>query len=193
MVGLHFLSCSCLAWGDPALGSLGSMLGLMATSRRVSTKTFQCPLPLGPLLTHTSTGGLPTLAGSGGSVSCGSVLLSSGSWCVHNFVCAFQDWSICFPQSSGRPITRSHWPSRPDSLGIPSPFVGSPGWEAWRGLQNLHKSARTFLILLFSSLWVCDLIWSWLCPSYYLTAASLSLEVGYPFLWWTSCQWLLNS
>ena len=34
--------------------------------------TFQCLHPCGePLLTHTATGSPPTLAGNGGSVSCG--------------------------------------------------------------------------------------------------------------------------
>ena len=84
----------------------------------------------------------------------GSELLSSGSWCVQSFVCALPDWSLCFPQPSGEPIIKSRWPSRPDSLGIPSPFVRSPGWEAWHGVQNLYNSVRTSLVLLFSSLWV---------------------------------------
>ena len=134
----------------------GSMVGLMVNSKRVYAKrAFQCPCPCGePLPTHTSTGGPPTLAGGFDSVSLGSLLLSSGSWCTQNFVCAPYYWSLCFPQSSGRPIIKSHWPSRPDSLGIHSSFVGSPGWEAWRGVQSLHNSARTSLLLLFSSLWV---------------------------------------
>ena len=83
----------------------------------------------------------------------GSLLLFCGSWCMQNFICAPQDWSLCFPQSSGRPTIKSHWSSRSDSLGIPSPFVRSPGWEAWCGVQNLHNSARTSLAL-FSRLWV---------------------------------------
>ena len=29
----------------------------------------------------------------------GSLLLSSGSWCAQDFVCALQDWTLCFPQS----------------------------------------------------------------------------------------------
>ena len=40
------------------------------------------------------------------------------------------------------------------SLGIPSPFVGSPGWEAWCGIHNHHNCGRTSLVLLFFSLWV---------------------------------------
>ena len=74
------------------------MVGLMVNSKRVYAKgAFQCPCPCGePLPTHTSTGGPPTLAGGFDSVSLGSLLLSSGSWCKQNFVCALQDWSL-FP------------------------------------------------------------------------------------------------
>ena len=50
------------------------------------------------------------------------------------------------------------WLSKSDSLGIPSPFAGSSGWEAWCGVQNLHNSGRTSLVLLFSSLWVSYLV-----------------------------------
>jgi len=84
----------------------------------------------------------------------GSLLLSSESWCAQDFVCALQEWSLCIPQTCGSPITKSCCTSSPDSLGIPSPFVRSPGWEAWCGVQNLHNSERTSLVLLFSSLWV---------------------------------------
>ena len=54
-----------------------------------------------------------------------------------------QDWNLCFPQSCGSLVIKYHWPSRSDTLGIPNPFVRSPGWEAWRGVQNLHNSGRT--------------------------------------------------
>ena len=83
----------------------------------------------------------------------GSLLLSSGSWRMQDFVCALHDWSLCYPESCGSPIIISCWPSRSESLGIPGPFVRSPGWEAWCGVQNLHNSGRTSLVLLFSSLW----------------------------------------
>ena len=88
----------------------------------------------------------------------GSRLLSSGSWCTQDFVCALQDWSLCFPQSSGRPTIKSHWSSRSDSLGIPSPFVRSPGWEASCRVQNLRNSARTSSALLSPSLCITHLV-----------------------------------
>ena len=52
------------------------------------------------------------------------------------------------------PVIKSHWPSKSDSLGIPRPLAASPGWKAWYGAKNLHNSARTSSISLFSRLWV---------------------------------------
>ena len=37
----------------------------------------------------------------------GSLLLSLGSWYMENFVYAFQEWSLCFPQSCRNPIIKS--------------------------------------------------------------------------------------
>ena len=58
---------------------------------------------------------------------------------------------VSFLQSSESPIIKSLWPSRSDSLGIPSPFLNPQAWKT--RIQNLQNSARTF-VLLFSSLWV---------------------------------------
>ena len=65
MCRVYTLPGSFLARGDPALGS---MVGLMVTSKRVYFKEglqdllFPCPYPGGePLPTHTSTRGPPTL------------------------------------------------------------------------------------------------------------------------------------
>ena len=139
-----------------------------------------------PLLTCACTGDPPTLGGRLGSVSCG--VAAPFLWVlVHARFCLYpQDWSLCFPQFCGSLVIKSYWPSKSSSLGIPSPFVGSPGCETWCGIPNLHSSVRTSLVLLFSNLWlthwVWDLILSWLCPSYHLAAASsLSLDVGYLF------------
>ena len=136
-----------------------------------------------PLPTHASTGGLPTLAGGFGSVSCG--VTAPFFWVlVHaRFCCALQDWSFCFPQSCESFVIKSHWASRSDSLGIPSPFV--PGCEACRGVQNLHNSGRTPLELCSPvcgspTWWVWDLILLWLCPFYHLAeASSLSSDMGF--------------
>ena len=122
------------------------------------------------------------------SVSCG--VPAPFLWVlVHaRFCCALQDWSFCFPQSCGSFIIKSHWASRSDSLGIPSPFVRSPGCEACCGVQNLHNSGRTPLELCSpvcgSPTWrVWDFVLLWLCPFYHLTEAfSLSLDMGFLFL-----------
>ena len=116
---------------------------------------FQCPHPCDELLpTHASTGGPLTLGGSFGSVSYG--IFASLLWVlVHAKFCLCPPrLAFLFPQSFGRYIIKSCWPSRPDSLRIPGPFAGSLGWEDWCGVQNLHNSGRTSLVLLFSSLWV---------------------------------------
>ena len=82
-------------------------------------ETFQCPHPCGePLLTQAFTGGRPTLAGSFGSVSYGVTAPLLWVLLCQNFVCALKDWNPCFPQSSGRPVVKPHWPSRPDYWGF---------------------------------------------------------------------------
>ena len=53
----------------------------------------------------------------------GSVLLFPVSW--YRQALFVPSMNLCFPQS----IIKSCWPSKPDSLGIPNPFVRSPGWE----------------------------------------------------------------
>ena len=157
--------------------------------------TFQYPCPCGePRLTHTSTEDPSTPAGSFGSVACGTT--ASFLWVLAHvrFCLCLQDWSICFSQSRESPVIISHWPSRPDSLGIPNPFVGCPGWEAWCVVQNLHNTGRTSLVLLFSSLWVTHLAgmgfdFIVLHPSYHLvTASSLSLDMRYLFFFFGGFQ-----
>ena len=74
-VGLHSLPGSCLAWGNPILGSTRSMVGLTVNSRRAYTKgnfhslLLPVPIPVVSSSDHPSTGSLLTLAGSFGSVS----------------------------------------------------------------------------------------------------------------------------
>ena len=98
-MGLCSLPGSFLAWGGPALGPTGSLVGLMVTSKSVPEGTFpdsycQCPRPCGePLLTRASTGHHPTPAGRFGSLPVESLLPSSESWCRQGFVCALSPWS----------------------------------------------------------------------------------------------------
>ena len=60
----------------------------------------------------------------------GPLLLSPGSQCTRDFVCARQEWGLSISQSCGSPAIKSRWPSRSDSLGIsvtlPDPQAGKP-------------------------------------------------------------------
>ena len=205
-VGLCSLSDSRLAREDPVLGSTGCMVGL--TSKRAYTMgdLLNLLLPVPPSLwwapanpglhRRTSNTNKEILIQS----PVGSLLLSSGSWCMQDFICALQDWSLCFPQSCGSPVIKFHWPSRSDSLGISSPFVRSPGWDVWCWVQNLHNSGKTSLVLLFCGLWVTHLVgmgfdFIMIVPLLPSSSSFLSLGIGYLF-WYLfpafSCQWLFR-
>ena len=79
------------------------------------------------------------------------MLLFSGSWCMRDFVCALQEWCVCFPYFCGSPIIKSHCPWRSDNQGIPSPFVRTAGCIPWCVVQSFHNRGRTSLVFLFSS------------------------------------------
>ena len=90
----------------------------------------QCPVPvLGPCRPTPPQETL-TPAGGFGSVSRGVTTLFLWVLVCTWFCCALQDWSLCFPQSCGSLVVKSSWASGSDSLGIPSPFVGSAGWKS---------------------------------------------------------------
>ena len=131
----------------------------------------------------------------------GSLLLHPGSWCAHYFVCALQEWRLCFPLSCQSPVVRSAslqslilWEFL---LPLLDPQVGMPDM----GLRTFTPVSG---LLWYNCSPVCDsptqqlwdLILLWLHPSYHLIAASpLSLDVGYLF-WWvpvSSCWWLFSS
>ena len=72
------LLVSCLSWSNPSLESSDSIVGLIVTSKRAYTKGqlsgLLLPVSLSlhlPLPTQSSTGDLPTWAGSSGPLSCG--------------------------------------------------------------------------------------------------------------------------
>ena len=157
---MHSLPDSCLAWSDQALQSTGSMVGLMATSKRIYSKGdllglwLSVPLPLKWTLADPGLpGDPPTLKGSLAQRPVGLLLLSWRPLCVQDFVWVFQDWSICSPHFCRSLIIKCHWPSRSDFLGISRSFVGSPDWEAWHVVEKLHRSGRASLVLLFPSSW----------------------------------------
>ena len=162
-MGLYSHPGSCLTGGNPALESVGSMVRLMAHAKRGPSQPAAAsafvpvgcpcwPMPPQETLQHHHVVVVQSPVGS--------LLLSSGSWCMQDFVCvlqgwsfcfpqSLQDWSLCFPQSCGSPVIKSQWFSRPDSLGVPSPFVRFPGWEAWCAVQNPYNSSLVLLFLRF--------------------------------------------
>ena len=68
-----------------------------------------------------------------------------GSWCMWEFVCTLQEWSLCFPLSCGAPAIKPQWPSKTNALGVP-PNARPPGWGAWCGAQKSHSCGRTSVI-----------------------------------------------
>ena len=164
-MGLHSLYGSYLAWGHPALASTGSMVGLMATSRRFMPRgTFQCPHPCSePLLTHTSTGGPLTPAASIASVFCRVAAPLFWVLVRAKFCLCLQDWNLCFPQSSGRCIIKSD-PQGQIPWGFPVPLLGS-----WAGKSDM--GLRTFTT-------VGELLW-WYFPQ---VCGSPTIEMGFDFI-----------
>ena len=207
-MGLYSLLISFFSWGNPTLGSTCSVIGLMVNSERAHANRdipgllLPVPHPCGePLLTHASTEDPPTPAGSFGSVCCGVTAPLLGVP-VHTRFC------LCPPRLafSFAPVLwksydkESCWSSRSDSLGIPSPFVGSAGWEAWHEFQNLHNSGRTSLVLLFSSFWVTHLMgmeFDFIMIASLLPSCCSFFVFGHgvSYFWWvlvSLCWWLLN-
>ena len=187
-----------------------SLVGLMVDSGRAHAKEYlpELVLPASlslaePHLPPASAGDPPTLAGGSGSASYGVTAPFPGSWCAHYFVCALQEWSLCFPQSCRSPAIKSN-PANFQSLILqeflhllPGPQVGKP--DVW--LRTFTPVGR---LLWYKCSPVCesptqrlrDLILLWSRPSYRLIVASpLSLHVEYLFWWFpvSSCQWFFSS
>ena len=121
---------SLLVWPEvtQSWSLLASIVGLLVTSKRTYSKThlgLLLPVPLSPW--GSTVNPYPqTLTGRSVSVSCGSLTLFLGSWCTQAFVCALQEWSLCFHQSHEAPVIKSLWPSKSASLGISSPLTRIP-------------------------------------------------------------------
>ena len=140
------------------------------------------------LPTHASAGDPSALPGGFGSVYCGVTALFL-------WVLVWARFCLCPPrlESLFPPVLWKSCSQIPLAFKLIIPgdsqsFSRSLGCEAWCGVENLHDSGRTCLVLLFPSLYIIhwqvwDLIVSWLPPSYGLAAASpWSLDVGYIFL-----------
>ena len=106
----------------------------MANSKRPYAKAgglLSLLLPVPPtLLTSTSMGDPPALAASLGSVSCGVTAPFPLGHGVCRVLFVPSKARVCLPTFCGSLVVKSRCPSRPNFLGIPSPFVGSSVWEA---------------------------------------------------------------
>ena len=107
----------------------------------------QCLCPCSEPQLFTASAGVPPITvGRSGSGSYEVTAFSPGFWCTQDLMCALQEWSLYFYQSSGIPAIKPHWPSEPDSLGTPPPVARPLGWEACHGDQNFHSYGRTSVI-----------------------------------------------
>ena len=132
-----------LRWPDTGAYP-GSLVGLMVDCGRAHTKGYfpelLLPVSLSPqwdTAAPTSAGDPPTLAGRSGSVFYGVTAPSPGSRCAHYFVCALQEWSLCFPQSCRSPAIKALkvWFSRNSSSCCQTPSLGSLTWGLETSLQ----------------------------------------------------------
>ena len=146
---------SFLPWCDPVPGPKGSMVGLMAASKRVYIKgdlpkqLLPVPLSLWWVPANAWLHKRPSNTGRqfwlGFLWGCCSFPLSLAARKV-SFVPSKTGVSV-FSSPVEILVIKSRWLSKSDSLGIPSPFVGSPGLETWPS-----QPWRTSLVLLFSNL-----------------------------------------
>ena len=200
---VHYLPASCLAWGYPAIGSTGSMVRLAfkrLTSKRAYTKAGLPGLLLSVSHPYRETlwAHISNRSNTSKYSSIGSLLLSSLFWWMQYFVCALQDWSLCFPQFCNQillafkvrfpwnsqslcgisKVGSLTWGSEPSQWWeiffciIVLQFVGHTpsGYEIW---FYHHCVPPTILLQLILCRWTWDM-----------------------FIWWvpaSSCQWLFNS
>ena len=59
--------------------------------------------------------------------------MEEGSWGTTQAFRGGLWWMAMFPPVLGSSVIKFRQPAKSDSLGIPSPFAGSPGWEVWWG------------------------------------------------------------
>ena len=148
-MGLCSLPVCCLAWGGPVLESTGSMVGLKANPKRTYANMgllvllLPVPVSLQEATTNPHLWRRP-------SNTCRQVW-----FCLLWGHCSFPmipgahkvlfvpPKRICLPQSLWMFCNHIHWPSKLDSLGIPSSFAGSSGQEIWRGgLEPLQQCKK---------------------------------------------------
>ena len=81
------------------------------------------------------------------------------------------EWSLCFAQSCGSPVIKSHWPSQSGSLGIPSllpgPWAGKPdvGPRVFTAITDLQCGCPPGRCeICFYCGYTPILLWLLLCP-----------------------------
>ena len=151
---------------------------------------YQCPCPQGePLLTHTSTGDPPTLAGRSGSVSCG--VTASFPWVlVRTRFCLYPPRleSLCYPvlwkSYNQIPLALKVRFPRDSQFLCQIPKLGS----LTRGSEPSQQWENFFAIIALQFVGCPPArygIWFYLvAPLHHLIAASLSLDVVYFFFFW---------
>ena len=109
-----------------------------------------------------------------------SLLLFPGFWCTQDFVCALQEWSLCF--HLWKSCNLSHWPSKSDSLGIPSSFAKIPQLGSLMWVSEPSQQWKNFFGIIILQFVSCPSggygIWS------YCGCAPPSIS-----LWLLSCLW----
>ena len=203
-VGLCPLPGSCLAWPNPALGSVGSCSGYWWPSRAFTSRgTFRdcrCLFPAScreRLLTHACTGDPPTLAGRFASASCGSLLLFSGLGAHKILFVTFQTGVSVSPSPVEVLSSDPTGPQGQIPWGFPVPLldpqVGSLTWGSEPSLQW-----ENFFGLFFSSFWVAHPVrlgfdFIMVVPLLCLWTKKIVWSI---FFWWipgSFCWWLCNS
>ena len=197
--GSHSIPGSCLVWGDPTLGSTGlcgRVSGKLPEGLRYRGPS-SAPVPAVSPCHPASPGGPPALAGGFGSVSCGRLLLFSRSWCVQNFVCAKTGVSVSLSLLWGL------WSNPVGSQGqipwgSPVPLLDprlasltrcsepSQQWEICFGIISLQSGDHPpgkYGVWFHHDCAPPTISLQRLCLWMWVTAASLSLDVGCLF-WW---------
>ena len=147
----------------------------------------QCPCPHSePQLPSASPGDPQRPAGRSGPGFYEVTAFSLGPG-IRETLCAPTRSGVCFSQSCGVPVIKSHWPSKPNALEAPPPMPDPQTVEPDVGLRTLTPVGELLQYNCFPvcgspTQWVWDLIVSQMHLSYHLIVAfSLSLEVEYLF------------
>ena len=130
-------------WGCPVLELTGSMVGLKATSKRIYANMHLPGLWRPEFLSLQQAKSNLHLCRRPSNTHRQVWLSFLWNHCSfplgpgEHKVLFVPSKSLCFPQSCGSSVIKSRYPSKSDSLGIPSPFAKSPGWEvSYVGLRT---------------------------------------------------------